>query len=286
MEAYVGTLEATLNTIANPANSLISIINYGTSLPGRVIGAVARCLERYALLYSTFSSAPARFIDSMINGVGLLLNDSGTVKSPTAVTAANYSAQRAAGGTVSIPGMGQTASTNTASNCGVLAIASGPFQKTTIIAAASYVALQAAYLYKTDSTLRDAQKKIEGSQAFDALGNYTPPDPLDPSLPDAPMTVGELESSLAAVRTCLQAAINLSRQSTSLKKQALQLQTHVSSVKLEREKMIQVQLDNPMPLHLVCLKYGLPYTAAKRLLTINNIRNPNCTSGQVNVYAN
>ncbi|MDR3631554.1 MAG: hypothetical protein P4L42_14625, partial [Desulfocapsaceae bacterium] len=237
VESYVGTLEATLNTIANPANSLISIISYGTSLPGRVIGAVARCLERYALLYATQQSAPARFIDSMIAGTGALTQSSGS------------------------------------------------FQKTTNIAAAGYIALQTAYLYKADETLRDAQKKNEGLQAFDALGNYTPPDPPDPSLPDVPMTVNELEGSLAAVRTCLQAAVNLSRQSASLKKQALQLQTHVNSIKLEREKMMQVQLDNPMPLHLVCLKYGLSYTAAERLLAINSIRNPNCTAGEVNVYA-
>jgi hypothetical protein len=40
-----------------------------------------------------------------------------------------------------------------------------------------------------------------------------------------------------------------------------------------------------MPLHLVCLRYGLPYTAAERLLTINSIVNPNRVAGEVNVYA-
>jgi prophage DNA circulation protein len=63
------------------------------------------------------------------------------------------------------------------------------------------------------------------------------------------------------------------------------LLNHVNSVRLEREKMIAVTLDNPMPLHLVCLKYGLPYTDAERLLRINNIRQPNFTNGEVLVYA-
>jgi hypothetical protein len=41
-----------------------------------------------------------------------------------------------------------------------------------------------------------------------------------------------------------------------------------------------------MPLHLVCLKYGLPYTDAERLLGVNRqIRNPNFADGEVLVYA-
>ena len=244
VESYTGTMEGTLNTIANPANSLVSTINYGTNLPGRVIGSVSRVVERYALLYDSLKSAPARFVNSMTFGLKGLSN------------------------------------------------ASGKFSKTTTIASASHTALQTAYCYKTDETLRVAQKKNEGVQAFDALGNYTAPavaaasvSSAGASAPETTMTVNELESSLAAVRESLQGAIDLSRQNTSLKQQALQLQIHVNNIKLEREKIIRVLLDNPMPLHLVCLRYGLPYNAAERLLTINSIRNPNCASGAVSVYA-
>ena len=147
------------------------------------------------------------------------------------------------------------------------------------------MALRAAYLYKADEKRRLWLLRNEGRRAFDVQGRYTSPEPPDADLPDDTMTVGELESSLAAVRACLQAAVDLGRGNTSLKRQALQLQTHVNTIKLEREKMIRVQLDNPMPLHLVCLRYGLPYTAAGRLLTINSIVNPNCVAGEVNVYA-
>jgi len=234
VEKYVGILEGTLNTIANPANSLTSTLNYGTSLPGRVIGSITRCMERYALLYQSPQTAPARFVDSMSQGHK------------------------------------------------ELAAASGAFAKTTTIAAASHTALQTAYLYKQDETVRTLQKRSEGKPAFDTLGNYTPPELSATDI--QPMTVRELESSLATVRGMLQDAINLSRQSTSLKKQALQLQTHVNTIKLDREKITQVQLDNPMPLHLVCLKFGLPYGAADRLMMINDIRNPNEVGGEVSVY--
>lgn len=242
VESYVGTMEATLNTIANPANSLVSTINYGTNLPGRVIGSVSRCVERYALLYDSLKNAPARFVNSMTFGLKGLSNSS------------------------------------------------GKFSKTTKIAAASHTALQTAYLYKADEVLRVAQKKNEGLRAFDALGNYTALAVVasrvsGATAPETTMTVNELESSLAEVRASLQEAIDLSRQNTSLKQQALQLQTHVNSIKLEREKIIQILLDNPMPLHLVCLRYGLPYNAAERLLMINAIPNPNSTSGEVSVYA-
>jgi prophage DNA circulation protein len=249
VESYVGGLEAALNTVANPANSLVATINYGTSLAGRVIGSVTRCVERYAQLYDSLKTSPARFVDSMVFGTKALSKVSATF-----------------GGTTS-PGAKAIATSST-------------FTKTTTIAAASHTALQTAYLYKDDQVQRVAQKKAEGVQAFDTQGNYTAPDQVAPA-----MTVAELEKSLAQVRGYLQEAIDLSRQMTSLKEQAVQLQVHINNIKLEREKIIRVQLDNPMPLHLVCLRHGLPHSAAERVLAINAMRNPNFASGEVDVYA-
>ena len=60
---------------------------------------------------------------------------------------------------------------------------------------------------------------------------------------------------------------------------------HVGTIKLEREKILTVVLDNPMPLHLVCLRYGLPYNYAERLSSINTIPQPNFTDGEVSIYA-
>ena len=130
------------------------------------------------------------------------------------------------------------------------------------IACAQRIALEAAAIYADDE------------QAFvDA----------DPDIQI--MNIRELEETLAIVRARLEAAIAIARDMDSLKQTAENLLNHVNTVRLEREKMIAVTLDNPMPLHLVCLKYGLPYTDAERLLRVNHIRQPNFTKGEVLVYA-
>jgi len=99
------------------------------------------------------------------------------------------------------------------------------------------------------------------------------------------MDIRELETALAIVRQRIEAAVEKAREMQSLKTMAASLLIHVNKVRLEREKMLAVVLDNPMPLHLVCLKYGLPYTDAERLLKVNRqIRHPNFTAGEVSIY--
>lgn len=99
------------------------------------------------------------------------------------------------------------------------------------------------------------------------------------------MNVSELESTLAVVRARLAAAVEIARDMDILKDMSAALLTQVNSVRLEREKMITVTLDNAMPLHLVCLKYGLPISDAERLIKVNRISRPNFTEGEVAVYA-
>jgi prophage DNA circulation protein len=99
------------------------------------------------------------------------------------------------------------------------------------------------------------------------------------------MTMNELESTLAIVRARLETAVEVAREMDSLKAMAAALLTQVNSVRLEREKMVKVTLDNHMPLHLVCLKYGLSYADAERLMKVNHISKPNFTNGEVLVYA-
>ena len=131
------------------------------------------------------------------------------------------------------------------------------------IACAQRMALEAASLYSADEAAF-----TEGDEDFQV------------------MNMRELEETLALVRTRIEAAVESAREMESLKIMAASLLSHVNRVRLEREKMIAVDLDNPMPLHLVCLRYGLPYTDAERLLAVNRgIRNPNFTSGEVLVYA-
>jgi len=155
------------------------------------------------------------------------------------------------------------------------------FAKHTRIAGAQRRGLEAAYIYREDETRRQQVRKLEKVKSFDALGNYVKPEPVEPIMP-----INEIESTLADVRTDIQSSVDDSRQTQSLKDMAVTLLTHVNSIKLEREKIVSVELDNEMPLHLVCLEHGLPYNYAERVHSINRIKNPNFTpSGEVRIYA-
>ena len=160
-----------------------------------------------------------------------------------------------------------------------LVAANTNFAAQTRIAGARQLAFDAAALYTEDEDARQVLRRSEQQQAFDALGNYSPVEKANPV-----MSVRDLERSLSEVRAQIQLAVSGNRSTDSLKQMARDLLEHVEQVKLEREKIIAIDLDNPVPLHLVCLMRGLPYTYAERLLVINNIPNPCFTLGEVNVY--
>ncbi len=230
VETFVTGVEAELTTIANPANGLIAAVSYGVNLPGRIIGAVARCAERYSILYDSMKTAPARFFDSVRLGVLDLEDRLG-------------------------------------------------FSKQVRCAFAAQAALSAAEIYKDDEQERQKYRRAEQAKGFDTQGNF-----IATVTPAPVLTANELEQSLATVRSLLQDGIDLDRGMTSLKDMARALLEHIITIKLEREKIITVELDNAMPLHLVCLKYSLPYNYAERIHSINRIKNPNFTSGEVSVY--
>lgn len=260
VDGWVGMMDATLAAVANPANSLLAIINYPNTLPGRVIGALARTIERYALLRTSFKNAPGRYLSSLRGGLSLLSQAVAAFDPPHTYRSAPPS-----------------------------------FSRPVMIAAAQRVALETAEIYQTDQTSRQQLRRLEGRRSFDPLGNYLHPEPA-PSV----MTVGELEETLALARTDLQAAIDQIRADNdtapsaaisannqtvaTLKASAQSLLTHVNEVKLERDRLVLVSLDNPMPLHLVCLRHNLSYQYAERLLAVNRIKHPNFTDGEVLVY--
>lgn len=230
VEVFVTQLQAEAAAVANPANSLLTAIDYGAQLPGRVIGPLADTVERYARLHDSIRSAPERYLRNLQESIDDL-----------AGRAAFDGLVRAAG--------------------------------------AQRLSLEAAAIYADDEALRDRQRRREqAGGAFDILGNYLAPETA------TVMTVRELESSLAFVRAALQAVLDVDRTLQSIKAMACQLLQHVSEVKLERDRLVRIQLDNPMPLHLVCLMRGLPYAYAERILAVNHIAQPNFTGGQIDVY--
>ena len=231
VETVVDTWDATATDAANPANSLLSTISFGNTLPGRVIGPVARVVERYARLRDGLAGSPERFVDGLKQNLAELRNVSG------ALTGASR------------------------------------------IAGAQRISLEAGTLFKADEQKRDVLRRIENQKTFDISGHRLNVETAEPV-----MDARVLERSLAAIRTEIQAAIDVDRSQSSLKKMAADLLEHVTVIKLERDRISKILLDNPMPLHLVCLAHGLPYRYAERILAINDMRHPAFASGEVSIY--
>jgi prophage DNA circulation protein len=249
IQACTAALEGVCLSVANPANSIVNAINFGTSIPGTLMQAAVSCCERYAVLYSTMQ-------------IGSVQRTSNLTDSLNALPASFPS---------TVPAEAAAAATR-----GVVMIAAG------------YVAYDLGQVYQADQEAWLAQENAEATNPFDALGNYTPVD-LEPL-----MTSDELDKTLYSVRSMIQAAIDDCRNNyalttsdfADLKATALQLEEHVATVKLQREKTIVVNVPNPMPLHLLCLQYGLDYHAAERIAAINpQIKNPNFCVGPVTIYA-
>lgn len=236
VDSAVAVFQAAANDVTQPANSLIATINYGTTLPGRVIGSIARMVDRYVALYQTATTAPAHFLRNLRSAIDNLIASGGFT---------------------------------------------GTMQCRIRVAAATQAAHTVAQYYAADEKQRQILRRLEKQTTFDVQGRY-----LNPPVAAPVYTVNELETSLAESRDMIQAAIDSDggRSIASLKVIARVLLDHVNNTKLEREKIITVLLDNPMPLHIVCLRYGLDYHYAERLVAINNIPRPNSTAGQVRVY--
>ena len=145
------------------------------------------------------------------------------------------------------------------------------------IAGAQRLALEAAYSYGDDQNRR--LSLTAQPPAFDAMGRYTAPAEVTPVA-----NAQELESSLSDVRGMIAAVVSDFRTMQALKDMARQLLEHVYTDKLTSERIITIQVDTPMPLHIVCLRYGLSYTEAQRIIDINRIPWPSAVKGGVKIY--
>jgi prophage DNA circulation protein len=145
--------------------------------------------------------------------------------------------------------------------------------------AAGEAGYQAGQMFSNDEANRKQWRQTETVKSFSAEGEYT-----EPAAIGNIMNVREIESALYITRDMLQEAIDNSRKNDSLKAMARSLLNHTNKIKLELEKIMPVVLDNEMPLHLVCLKYGLNYRAAERILAINDMARPNFAKGRIDIY--
>lgn len=208
---------------------------------------------------------------------------------------------------LSLPGLAMQALSRAMERCAVAAIVSGsPLSFITSFrsnvdsltsgysmlieyiktAAAQIECVTISKLYQTDEDFRAKLEKIENAPVWGEDGRLK----YIPELPPV-LTMDELELSLALVCEDIQAAIDQIREGSgsiqrifNLKKMADALKEHVNEIKLKRERIVTIQVLDPVPVHLLCLQYGLPYMAAERICAINNFWCPNFISGEVKMY--
>jgi prophage DNA circulation protein len=245
IDTALGHLAAYASTVTQPVNSLTATINYGASIPGRILGTVDQAVERVARLHDAIESSPSRFQAGIDFGLLKIEEDLDTF----------------------LPD----------DRHGAKAM----LLKQVKLSAARRLALETAYIYAADRDGRRTQRTQASATAFDQTGKYSARQEPDTQ----PMNVAELEQTLAAAGTRLQAAVDAERSLEGLKAMALALVDAVNEVKVTAENVATVAVDNIVPLHLICLRYGLPYADAERLVALNpGIRNPSFIEGEVKVY--
>lgn len=233
LDVMVNRLNSSAAGVSLPGGSLLSDINLGIGIPGRIISTLAAFALRQVAMFSSLRSSPDRFFASLKSG---LMQFSGMLPDSTNERA---------------------------------------YASTAALSASRELSL----VYAEDETLRIRQKRLETVKIFDDLGRMNTLDRQE-----YPMNAVQVEKTLYTVREMNVIAIAGDREITSLKLLSDKLLDHVSKIKLNREKIIRVEVDNEIPLHLVCLKYGLPYQSADRIMLINRIKHPSFTQGGVDIY--
>jgi len=247
---------ATMSAVSNPATSFTSLLNWATSVPATLALSCAQAAERYSVAYKTLKSTPANFIGKLDSSLRALEK--------------------------SFSGFGSGDAATTAAGTAVQIILK--------LTCAETLAVATADVFSQEQTLRATIKTAESVSPVDAAGNFVPQEADSSDLEvTALMSADELENTLALARKYLQEAIDCARANgldpQSYKDMALALENHVNTIKLERETIKRVTLDQAMPLHLICLRHGLPYRAAERLMTLNpTMQNPNEAAGTLNIY--
>lgn len=270
IDTFVAVLEAEAAAIANPANSLVALIDYGTKLPGRIIGTVAKTLERYSILYESIKSTPARFLQNLTDSMDDLADRAGDFSGHV----------RAAGSLrLAVEAAGIFATDEIARQKLIQREQSGKVSPSGAVSA--FTGGLTAQSGADSARMQLIQQAKTAPRAFDDNGNYLYPAALDPVL-----SVRDLTGMLVTVRTALQATVDADRTIGSAKAVARQLTVHVNAAMQESDRITTLVLANPAPLHLVCLMQGLPYTAAPRIMAINDIdiADPNFVSGEIAVY--
>lgn len=253
VDAAVNTFQATLVTVTQPVNTVLATVQFSANLPGRVIGAIAQTVERVAETYQALRTFPAQFQRSLKSGLDQLESSFRAFQSKAPAGSARNIAETAA-----------------------MTMIANHIR----LASAHRLALEAAYGMANDQANRQAAKKNENQQSFDILGNY-----YNPVAPDRIMSRHNIEATLLIVMNAAQNTVDIMRGTQQIKRACAGLVEYARQTMIEAHQVTTVDIEGTLPLHLILLKYGLPYNAADRVLAINpQIRHPNFVSGTINIY--
>lgn len=237
--------------ITSPVDSLVSTVEFAASIPGRIVGKIASTVEKLTVRFITLSNAPDRFLDSIVNQLARFTYPAESSLFGSASTAGDI-----------IPLVDQAAADAYLSTSSI---------------GLSHVLSQ---IFSDDEPVRLSQMQAEYVQVFDDNGRM-----IRDTDVDLPLNVRQIESGLDTVRRVAEMAVAADRGIESVKLISDALLDHVVRVKLEVEKIITIDVENEVPMHLVCLEYGLPYRAAERILRINRVQHPNFVRGGMDIYA-
>jgi len=248
IDKHVKALEGKLAEVETSARSIVANMSFEANLKGRIMSTVTKVAERYSEQYNRTKESASRYERSFRTGMAELESTLDT----------------------SVSGIFNEMEKK----------ASDAMKMQVKLSSGLRMGLDLGYIYAKDQEKRLQVKYMEGKKSFDDLGNYI----KRFSIPQL-LSIDDIETSLANSREHLQSIINSNRSVQSLKKMALALQEHVWKVKVESENLVNITLDDDIPIHLACHMKGLAYNFADRILAVNRISNPNLIKGDIKIYA-
>lgn len=140
-----------------------------------------------------------------------------------------------------------------------------------------------ATLMATDEDRLRAMQAYESEDAFDARGHWVGKAAAPKSLPTS---ATQMAYVIGLARQLIQVARPWVEDASLLDRVAVALQDQYNDRLVQYERLREIMVAEPTPLHLVCHRNGLPYNAAERVALLNpHIRNPTFTQGKVLIYA-
>lgn len=144
------------------------------------------------------------------------------------------------------------------------------------VMSASRLGYETSVQLENDEKNRTETRTKESKPSFDANGNYR-----KQNITAEVMTIDDLDNITAGVKSYINEAVQLDRESQELLNMAKSIQDYVNFIKLEREIII-TKTYNEQPLFCILQAENINYKVAERILKLNpDIIEPAFTSGDV-----